>query len=67
MFGLTIVQKSYLEELEEYSDYAERSLGSKERKLTKAYSVMKRIDSDSKRMNKNEIVELCKELLKELK
>ena len=67
MFGLTIITKKYLEELEDYCDYAEKTLNSRERKLTKVYSVMKRIDSDSKRMNKNEIVELCKELLKELR
>lgn len=67
MFGLTIITKKYLEELEDYCDYAEKNICTNNRKLIKIESVLKRIKNDSKKMNKNEIVDLCNNLFKELK
>ena len=67
MFGLTIVTKKYLEELEDYCDYAEKNICTNNRKLVKIESALKKIKNDSKKMNKNEIVDLCNSLFKELK
>lgn len=67
MFGLTIVKKEYLEDLERDIDQCEHALVYKERKITKAKHVLDKIKNESKQMNKNEIVEMCKELLKEMR
>jgi hypothetical protein len=67
MFGLTIVRKEYLEELEEDIERCEHALTYKERKISKAKTVLDKIKNESKQMNKNEIVDLCKELLKEMR
>ena len=67
MFGLTIVRKKYLEELEEDIERCEHALTYKERKISRAKTVLDKIKNDSKQMNKNEIVAMCKELLKEMR
>lgn len=67
MFGLTIVKKEYLEELEADVERCEHALTYKERKLSRAKTVLDKIKNDSKQMNKNEIVAMCKELLKEMR
>ncbi len=67
MFGLTIVRKDYLEDLEKDIDQCEHALVYRDKKISKAKTVLDRIKNESKRMNKNEIVDLCKELLKEMR
>ena len=67
MFGLTIVNKKYLDELLTDIERYEHSLSYKERKISRAKNVLDKIKSESKQMNKNEIVDLCKELLKEMR
>ena len=67
MFGLTIVKKEYLEDLERDINQCEHTLVYKERKLTRVKQGLDKIKNESKQMNKNEIVDLCKELLKEMK
>ena len=67
MFGLTIIKKSYLEELEYDTERAERHCNTVERKVAKAKATLATIKDNSKQMNKNDIVKMCTELLKELR
>lgn len=67
MFGLTIVKKDYLEELEADMDRCEHALIYRDKKISKVKTVLDKIKNESKQMNKNEIVDLCKELLKEMR
>ena len=67
MFGYTIVKKEFIRDIENDLDNCEYSLSNKERKISKTKNVLYKIKNESKQMNKNEIVNMCNELLKEIK
>ena len=67
MFGYTIVKKEFIRDIENDLDNCEHSLSNKERKISKTKNVLYKIKNESKQMNKNEIVNMCNELLKEIK
>lgn len=67
MFGLTIISKARLERLEKTVTELERISDHRARELGKVRAVLRTIKDNSTKMNKNEIVEMCKELLKEMK
>lgn len=67
MFGYTIIKKDELEELERDLTRVERHNDALYRKVNKAATLLKHVRDNSKRMNKNDIVKMCLDLLKELR
>ena len=67
MFGYTIIKKDELEELEEDLARVERHNDVYRRRLDKTVTLLKHVRDNSKRMNKNDIVKMCLDLLKELR
>lgn len=67
MFGLTIISKTRLERLEKTVTELERVSDYRARELGKVRTVLRLIRDNSTKMNKNDIVTTCKDLLKEMK
>lgn len=67
MFGLKLVTRDYLEDLERDLQRCEHALVYRDHKINKAKQVLAKITAESKSINKNEIVAMLKELLKEMR
>lgn len=67
MFGYTIIKRDELEELEEDLARVERQNDACRRRIDKTITLLKHVRDNSKRMNKNDIVKMCLDLLKELR